>query len=178
MINLVLILVTSFSVFAEEAEKPAEVPVESSRAANELMALEKQVAATAAKVAGKEASVMSLIKQKKVETDPEKVAETIKMLQQEHNDLKQLIKEHDQQLTVLKYRFPERGSTYDRKYKRFSSKSLEQMEQAVGVEKHLYDARKKVKKVYGVDTRSTGKKPESESKTQQNSILNPTVISK
>jgi hypothetical protein len=178
MINLVLIFVTSFALFAEEAEKPAEAPVESSRAAIELMALEKQVAATAAKVAGKEASVMSLIKQKKAETDPAKVAETIKLLQQEHNDLKQLIKEHDQQLTVLKYRFPERGSTYDRKYKRFSSKSLEQMEQAVGVEKHLYDARKKVKKVYGVDTKNTGKQPESETKTQQNSILNPTVISK
>lgn len=178
MINFIVVLLTSLALFAEEAEKPAEVPVESSRAANELLALEKQVAATAAKVAGKEASVMSLIKQKKAETDPAKVAETIKLLQQEHNDLKQLIKEHDSQLTVLKYRFPERGSTYDRKYKRFSSKSLEQMEQAVGVEKHLYDARKKVKKVYGTDVKKTGQKPQSEKKTQQNSIINPTVISK
>lgn len=178
MISLIIVILSNFTVFAEEAEKSPEVPVESSRAAIELQALEKQVAATAAKVAGKEASVMSLIKQKKVETDPAKVAETIKLLQQEHNDLKQLIKEHDSQLTVLKYRFPERGSTYDRKYKRFSSKSLEQMEQAVGVEKHLLDSRKKVKKVYGIDIQNTEKKSESESINQKNSILNPTVISK
>jgi len=178
MINLILILFTSFALHAEEAEKPVEVPVESSRAANELLALEKQVAATGAKVTGKEASVLSLIEQKKVEADPAKVAEIIKLLQQEHNDLKQLIKEHDSKLTVLKYRFPERGSTFDRKYKRFSSKSLEQMEQAAGVEKQLHDARKKVKKVYGIDTRNTSQKPGSETKTQQNSITLPTVISK
>ena len=176
MINLLMVLFTSFVLYAEEAEKPTEAPAENSRAANELLVLEKKLVGTAGKVAGKEASVISLIKQKKTETDPAKVAETIKFLQQEHNELKKLIKEYDSQLTVLKYRFPERGSSYDRKYKRFSSKSLEQMEQSVGVEKHLYDSRIKVKKVYGVDTQDKDKKPQNG--TPQNSILNPTFISK
>lgn len=165
---------------AEEAktESTEEQSPRSARAAKELMDLEKQAAGTLAKINGKEASVIALLKQKQKESDPAKVSEIIKLLQTEHTELKQLIKEYDNQLNVLKYRFPERGSSFDRKYKRFSSKSLDQMEQAVGVEKHLRDSHKNVKRVYGVEGESQQKINDDLQIKKKDSILEPSIISK
>ena len=120
-ISLLLSLIFVFNLsFAEESESTTEEPPRNARAVKELMDLEKQAAGTFAKINGKEASIISLLKQKQTETDPVKIAEIIKILQTEHSEMKQLAKEYDAQLSVLKYRFPERGSSFDRKYKRFS----------------------------------------------------------
>jgi len=162
----------------ESAVAAEEVSPRNARAVKELMDLEKQTAGTLAKINGKEASIISLLKEKQKESDPAKVSEIIKLLQVEHTEMKQLIKDYDRQLNVLKYRFPERGSSFERKYKRFSSKSLDQMEQAVGIEKHLNDSRNNVKRVYGVQKESEQKKNEDLEIKKKNSIIDPSVISK
>ncbi len=168
-------------IFTAKAESTASAPLtQDQKTTKEIMELEKQVSALAAKINVKEASVNQLIAQKQTETDSAKVAEIIKLLQQEHRELQGLIKDHAAQLGVLKYRYPERGVAVQRKYKRFDSKSLEEMEKTIGLEGHLRQAREKVKKVYGEET-SSARKPataESEKKTSESQILSPTVISK
>lgn len=166
------------SASEEEAAHAVDEAPSNARAVKELMDLEKQAAGTQAKINGKEASIIALLKEKQKVSDPTKVAEIIKLLQVEHNEMKQLIKDYDRQLNVLKYRFPERGSSFARKYKRFSSKSLDQMEQAVGVEKYLNDSRNNVKRVYGVEKESEQKKKDDLEMKRKNSIIDPSIISK
>ncbi|MFN8846408.1 MAG: hypothetical protein ACK5V3_12930 [Bdellovibrionales bacterium] len=174
-----LTLVSTLSRGEEEKGPPAaELPSASSRAQQELIETEKQVSALTAKVNAKQASIDSLLKQKQIEKDPEKVTELIKLLQQEHRDWSSLIQEHNSKLNVLKYRFPERGASFERKYKRFNPRSLDQMEESVGIEKQLHLSREKVKKVYGVSEQT--KKPTSDLKKktpQQDPLLKPKTIS-
>lgn len=164
-----------------EDEKKEEVVTEaavgSSRSAQALLETEKLVATLAAKVNAKEISISGLIKQKQTERDPEKVAEIIKLLQQEHRDWSALVQEYNSQLNVLKYRFPERGSTLKRKYKRFNPRTLDQLEQSVGIEKQLHISREKVKRVYGVE-KETIKKPQDETNKKADDLLKPKTISK
>lgn len=150
------------------------------KSSKELMELEKQISTTAAKITAKNSSVTELIKQKQHETNPEKLAETIKLLQQEHRELNALIKEHSTQVGILQYRYPERGISLQRKYKRFNAKSLEEMEKSLGLEGHLKRSRDKINRVYGVDTSKpkTNVKTTTETKTDKESILGPTTISK
>ena len=166
--------------FAEEVKEqpPAEGLSASSRALQELMETEKQVSALTAKVNAKQTAIDTLIKQKQNEKDPEKVAEIIKLLQQEHREWTGLIQEHNAKLNVLKYRFPERGSTFERKYKRFNPRSLDQMEESVGIEKQLHHSREKVKKVYGISDEP--KKPavdNTKKQPQTDSLLKPKTLS-
>jgi hypothetical protein len=182
MSKILFALITLFSILSlsEETKEPpaAEVPAASSRAQQELMETEKQVSTLTAKVNAKQAAIDTLLKQKQVEKDPEKITELIKLLQQEHRDWSALIQEHNSKLNVLKYRFPERGASFERKYKRFNPRSLDQMEESVGIEKQLHLSREKVKKIYGVSEEN--KKPNSESnkKTpQQDQLLKPKTIS-
>lgn len=161
----------------EEAQEPATPEQKSTK---ELMELEKQISTTAAKITAKNSSVTELIRQKQSETDPEKLAQIIKLLQQEHRELNTLIREHSTQVGVLQYRYPERGVSKQRKYKRFNAKSLEEMEKSMGLEGHLKRSRDKINRVYGVDTSKPKKNgpAKKESKADKESILAPTTISK
>lgn len=179
-IIVAVIFLSSVAFAQDKPEQPAqEAPTPSGRALQELMETEKQVSGLAAKVNGKQASIDTLIKQKQAERDPEKVAEIIKLLQQEHRDWSSLVQEYNSKLNVLKYRFPERGATFERKYKRFNPRSLDQMEQSVGVEKHLHQSRDKVNRVYGVEPQKR-KPPQTEkvAPEQSDNLLKPKTISK
>lgn len=176
-------LVMSLSVFASDEkheEKKEETTLsESARAVKELMDIEKQVSTLAAKVNAKETAINGLLKQKQIEKDTEKVSEIIKLLQTEHREWSGLVQEYNSQLNVLKYRFPERGAMFDRKYKRFNAKTLDQMEQSAGIEKQLYQGREKVKRIYGVDKNSKQfKEDQKKDRPQSESLLKPTTISK
>lgn len=175
---------TAYTEEASEETNKAEVPeapvTPEQKATKELMDLEKQISTTSAKITAKNTSVTDLIKQKQTETDPEKLAEILKLLQQEHRELNTLIKEHSTQVGVLQYRYPERGLSLQRKYKRFNAKSLEEMEKSLGLEGHLKRSRDRINRVYGVDTSKpkANSKNKQETKSDKESILGPTTISK
>ncbi len=175
-----LFLVTS--TLAEEAKeghekKPEVAPTAESRNSKELLDLEKQVASLHAKIQAKTQSVETLLKQKNEEKDPQKLTEIVKLVQQEHRDLEQLTREHNIQLGVLRYRFPERGGTQGRRYQRLSTKSLEEIERTLGLDGHLEKSRKRIKTVYGVsDTEKNRSHPSK--KGEKDSVLRPGVISK
>jgi hypothetical protein len=176
----IIFISSSLSLAEEVKEQPApDVPTASSRAQQELIDTEKLVSTLTAKVNAKQTSIDALIKQKQQEKDPEKIAEIIKLLQQEHRDWTSLIQEHSSKLNVLKYRFPERGATFERKYKRFNPRSLDQMEESVGIEKQLHQSREKVKRIYGVsgDTKKT-KTESNKSIPEKDGLLKPKTISK
>lgn len=172
----------TYGLAEEKKEQTAEVETGAQpdqKSAKELMDLEKQVSAIAAKIAAKETSVRDLIRQKQAETDPEKLPEIIKLLQQEHRDLGQLIKEHGAQMGILNYRFPERGVSVKRKYKRFDSRSLDDMEKSIGLEGHLNRSRDKVNHVYGYEgqEKKNTRSVENPNKSKD-AILSPTTLSK
>jgi len=162
----------------EAAENPSEASAQDQKSGKELLELEKQVATISAKITAKEASIKDLLIQKQGEKDPERLSEIIKLLQQEHRELSSLIREHSTQLGVLNYRYPEKGVTQQRKYKRFSSKSLEEMEKSLGLDGHLSRSREKVRKVYGVQSQTAPKGSSPKPSSDKDSLLNPSTISK
>ncbi|MFN8792329.1 MAG: hypothetical protein ACK5Y2_12820 [Bdellovibrionales bacterium] len=162
----------------EATENPAEASPQDQKSGKDLLELEKQIATISAKITAKEASIKDLLIQKQNEKDPEKLSEIIKLLQQEHRELSTLIREHSTQLGVLNYRYPEKGVTQQRKYKRFSSKSLEEMEKSLGLEGHLSRSREKVRKVYGVQSQKPPKGATPKPSADKDSLLNPSTISK
>ena len=129
---MIKILCCLFLITQVYAEEPVEGNKESQEAAaptalanKELMDVEKQVGSLAAKIKAKEDSIASLLKQKSVEKDSEKLSEIVKLVQQEHRELEQVTRDYNTQLGILQYRFPERGLSKSRRYQRLNTKSLE-----------------------------------------------------
>lgn len=87
-----------------------------------------RVAGIEAKILAKEASIQTLLGQKKSTIDAEVLKNVVKSLNAEHAELRELAKELDQQKNLLKYRYPDKGMQGKRDYKRTEVRSLEDME--------------------------------------------------
>jgi hypothetical protein len=188
MIRIILIIFFAFQVHAEEAAEPQEgaarnasVATPEQKATKELADVEKQVATLAARIKAKRDSVETLLRQKSVERDPEKLTEIVRLVQEDHRELEKLTREYNTQLGVLQYRFPERGVTLGRRYQRLDTKSLDEMEKTLGLEAHLKKSRNKVKTVYGVKdkTPTKSKTPlKKEETVTEEKLLQPSTLSK
>lgn len=185
MIKLIFCLLSFVNVQAQEGaqkEAPAETaaPTSDQKAGKELAEVEKQVASLAAKIKAKNDSIESLLTQKSVEKDPEKIIEMVKLVQSEHREMEKLTIEYNAQLGILQYRFPERGVTQGRRYQRLNTKSLDEMEKTLGLEANLKRSREKVKTVYGIKEKPAAKKEGSIKKDPNagESLLQPATLSK
>lgn len=182
---ILFLLLTNWLVFAEDPPegKPVEAaaaPTPDQKASKELSDVEKQVASLAAKIKAKNESIESLLKQKSVERDASKLTEVVKLVQEEHREVKKLTQEYNAQLGILQYRFPERGVMLGRRYQRLNTRSLDEMEKTLGLDTHLKKSRDKVNMVYGIKQKpAVKKKKDGEGKSQtEESLLQPAVISK
>jgi hypothetical protein len=110
-----------------EASKPEAS--ENSTTADEWIELSNRVVILKAKVTARNESLHHLIEEKQIEKNPQRVAEIIKQLNDEHQLLQKETKEYNQQSSILKFRFPEKAMTGSkRKYERITIDSLEQIE--------------------------------------------------
>jgi hypothetical protein len=191
MIKIIFPLLLSLLVFANEGGEapPAEnhgggeagaAPSADQKAQKELQDVEKQVAGLAAKIKAKNDSIEHLLTQKNIESDAEKTAELVKLVQQEHRELKTLTSEYNTQLGILQYRFPERGLNLQRRYQRLDTKSIDEMEKNLGLDAHLKKSRDKIKTVYGVSEKPAPKKEGTEKRDRisQEPLVQPSVLSK
>jgi chromosome segregation ATPase len=100
--------------------------------------IENRIAELSAKIKTKSGNLQGLIKQKQaLDEDAPLVKELLKSIVKEHQELEATIEEYEKQKSVLKYRFPERGSQTDRRYKKVEATSLQELERVVGIDGKL-----------------------------------------
>ncbi len=187
LITGIFVLLLSLHLYAEgggESEgggEGGEAPAAESsdqKANKQLMDVEKQVASLSAKIQAKNQSIQTLLREKSEERDPEKLAETLKLIQQEHRDLEKLTREYNTQLGILQYRFPERGLAPERRYERLKTQSLEEMEKSLGVEAHLKRSREEIRTVYGIKKKQGRSRNSQKTSHKDEELLQPATISK
>lgn len=127
------------------------------------MEIEAKIQELAAKVKSKNENIEKMIEEKN--HFPEHSSELkslIKEIVKEHADMEKLSQEYDKQVSVLKYRFPERNAKKDRKYEKLQIKSVEEIEKAVGVDAKLMKAMRRARSQYRKDKNES---PEKASET-------------
>ncbi len=141
-----LVMVFSTPAFSSDAEKPAE-PAGPKVYEETYEKVAARVAGIEAKILAKEANIQALLLEKKSVRDAERLKNVVKDLNAEHSELRELAKELDQQKNLLKYRYPEKGMSGKRDYKRTEVRSLDEMEKrndlAIAIDKTLERVRSK-----------------------------------
>ena len=149
----------------------------------EWVQIQGRLATLRTRVEAKEKTVNELIEAKGREKDPSRQRELVKSLTQEHKELQTTIVEYEEVRNLLRYRFPEKGMTEDRSYQRIESRSLEQMENQVGIDGQISKTMSRMRGQYGEPAKdepqrapaSPGAEFLSEEKRR---ILEPVMVSK
>ncbi|MGZ3742321.1 MAG: hypothetical protein ACXWRE_00925 [Pseudobdellovibrionaceae bacterium] len=149
--TLVLNMFLTISVFANEAKEEKKESAGAAEAGagesnvtepqkkqmNEATELQARVQALRAKVKSKEEIINKLIEDKNHTKDPEKVKEIISEIVTEHKEMSKMVEEYEQNRSLLRYRYPEKGYAGTRSYERMEVKPLEQMESQMSIEAKL-----------------------------------------
>jgi hypothetical protein len=183
-------------VFAESKEEKkeeagkAEGSAEDSPEANatesqkkqmsEATELQAKVQALKAKVKSKEETINKLIQEKNHIKDAEKVKEIIAEMVIEHKEMSKLIEEYEQNRSLLRYRYPEKGYSGDRSYERMAVKPLDQMESQMSVEAKLKRNLKTVHSQYGepAETKKSKNIKARKKEAEAPSLTEPIVLQK
>lgn len=169
------------------SEAPAgekEAPKQVKSREESYMVVQARVAALEAKIRSAEAEVQKLILEKQQAKDPVKVNEILDRMMVVHNEMKQNNKEYDQQRTLLKYRYPEKGSTSGREYERIDLKTLGEMETEMSLGGSVKRTLNKVRVQYGKVETSKGQKPSHQPESQvetpkaHQSLIDPVILKK
>lgn len=148
ILEAVLVLFLAPYAFANEgAEKPAQQEAVAEIKTNEdsFFTVQARVQALEAKIHSAETEISKLIAEKNKTTDSEKVTEIIRQMITLHRELENNVKEYDQQRTLLKYRYPDKGVSAKREYERINVRSIEEMENHLNVNAALNKTLKKVR---------------------------------
>ncbi len=142
--------------------KPAEaVPTASARSAEDSFAeVQARVAGLEAKIHSGETEIEKLIIEKQHSTNPERTQEIITQMVTLHREMSKNLKEYDQQRSLLKYRYPEKGGMAKREYERIEVKSLAEIEDSMSLSSSLNKTMQKVRTQYEspMDEKSLSKK--------------------
>jgi hypothetical protein len=102
------------------------------------LAIEAKIQELAAKIESKKESINKMLEEKeKLKDNSSELKDKIKDIIAEHKALEKMADEYSSQINLLKYRYPERHAKRDRKYDRVDVKSIEDMEQALGIDGKL-----------------------------------------
>lgn len=175
------ILISVFSVVAfanDKEEKKEEAGAEKAKAAPPAtlppwIAIEAKIQELSSKIKSKEESLQKLLEEKNhmPENSPH-VKETLKLILKEHAELKNLADDYKKNISMLNYRYPERNAKTGRSYDRIEVKSINEMEQAMGVDGKLNRNIKKMRTQYGTGSEKDNHpdshaKPASKAKNKQ-----------
>lgn len=142
-----ILLLASYSFASGGAEKPSqpEEATEIKTSEDSFFTVQARVQALEAKVHSAETEITKLIAEKNKTTDSEKVTEVIRQMITLHRELENYVKEYDQQRTLLKYRYPDKGVSGKREYERINLRSIEEMENHLNINTALNKTLKKVR---------------------------------
>jgi len=148
---------------------------------SEATELQSKVQALQAKIKSKEDNINKLIEEKNHVKDAARVSEIISEMVKEHKEMSKMIEEYEQNRSLLRYRYPEKGYSGGRSYERLEVKPLDQMENQMSVEAKLKRNLKTVHSQYGTTTDSKSpkkKKPGQKREAEAPSLTEPLVIQK
>lgn len=165
--------------FLAASSDPAPVQEASSiRSSEESYAtVAARVQALEAKVKSSEADIQKLL-QEKASAKPERVGEITIEVQHLHSKMQEQIREYDQQRSLLKYRYPDKGRTDKRVYERIDLKSVKQMEEEVGLSSALRHSMQKVREHYGTTPEEKKPTEKPQLQKQKNDVLAPVILKK
>jgi hypothetical protein len=140
-ISVAMILGGAFAKAETAAETKEEKKVDKSENKASLapwVEVENKVTELNSKIKSKQRNILQLIEDKnKMPGSSPELKKLVKELVKEHKELQGLVEEYHQKVGLLKYRFPERNARTERIYKRVEIKSLDEMEQTLGVDGKL-----------------------------------------
>lgn len=100
--------------------------------------IETKITELNAKIKSKQESILKLIEEKNhLPNNSPQLTATVKEIVKEHKELTGLVEEYEKKLTLLKYRFPERNAKARKPYERIEVKSIDEMEQSLGIDGKL-----------------------------------------
>lgn len=112
--------------------------------------LEAKITELSARVKSKEESLAKLLEEKNhLPANSPHVKPLLNQILKEHEELQKLAEDHKKNVNQLNYRFPERNAKANRTYDRIEVKSLEQMEQSLGLDGKLDRNMNKMRTQYG-----------------------------
>ena len=147
---------------------------------NEAQELQSKVQALQAKIKSKEESINKLIQEKNHIKDAGRVNEIIAEMVTEHKEMSKMIVEYEQNRSLLRYRYPEKGFTGNRSYERMEVKPLDQMESQMSVEAKLKRNLKTVRSQFGepADNKNKKKKASQKKEAEAPSLTEPIILQK
>lgn len=134
--------------------------------------IEAKIQELSAKIRSKQESIDKLIEEKNhLSAQSPHLKETIKNIIKEHDELKKLAEDYQKNINQLNYRFPERNAKSQRAYDRIEVKSIDEMEQALGVDGKLNRNVKKMRSQYGGAKSKTSSEHEQDDKKAKPQII-------
>lgn len=114
--------------------------------------IEAKIQELSSRIRSKKESLEKLLEEKNhLPANSPHVKETLKQILKEHAELKQAAEDYQKNVNQLNYRFPERNAKAKRSYDRIEVKSIDEMEQAMGVDGKLSRNVKKMRSQYHGD---------------------------
>lgn len=165
LLTCCFILILSSKVLAESTEeesaeesKPKHMKVNTALQTPEWIDLEFKISTLSVKIQGMQETLNNLILQKKaLPEDSEKLKDVVDQIKQIDKDIRVAIEEHSKASAKLKYRHPVRGEHNRKKYERIHQDSVEQLEEALGVDGKLNLVLVRMRKQFGSSSVGQGK---------------------
>jgi len=152
LISVLLILIFSFSVWANEHGEGHEAPkaeekkeeghgeakAEGEKALAPWVEIESKIQEYSARIKSKQESLQKLLEEKNhLPNNSPQLRENLSEMLKEHAELKHLVEEYEKNVNLLYYRYPERHVKSTRKYDHIEVHSIDEMEKAMGVDGKL-----------------------------------------
>ncbi len=122
----------------------------SARAEENYTSHQLKLVALMAKVHSKEDVILGLLEEKSHAKHAGQLNEIASQLATEHKELRVLVDDYEKERNIIRYRFPEMNSDEERKYRRITVKSIEDIESEIGLDKQLDETKKKMRLHYGL----------------------------
>lgn len=135
-----LLKTNAFAETSSEGEAPeaAEKNEDSKSTVGPWVEVEMKITELRAKIKSKEESILQLLGEKsKLPNNSPQLKATLQKIIKEHQELRGLAADYQKNLSILRFRYPERNVKSGRHYERIEIRSIDQMETAMGIEGKL-----------------------------------------
>ena len=167
----------------EKKEGAAAAPKERRTSEASYAEVQAKVSGLEAKIRSAEEEIGKLITEKQHTTSPERTTQIVNEMVKLHREMQTNVREYDQQRSLLKYRYPEKGVGGEkREYERIEVKTLDEMEDSLSLSSSVNKTLKKVRTQY--EKPEMPVKPEKKNskktkeKTEEPSLIAPVILKK
>lgn len=122
--------------------------------------IENKIQELYSKIKSKESAVLHLLEEKDhlADNSPQ-LKHTVREIVKEHKELRRLVEDYQKNISILKYRFPERNAKQTRTYDRVEVKTIDEMEKALGIDGKLSRNMKKMRSQYKPEEKPVAHQP-------------------